>query len=725
MGKVTSVQNSFTSGELSPKLEGRGDIQEYFNGVALFENLIPGRGGGAFKRPGTQYVKDLSGTTQAKGGLYPLVISRTESYLVSLTTNELAGQPEILVKVYRADFTGQQTLVEKTVANSLQTVGAIIGTPPSSRKFNFVQIFDLMVFTHISGFYEPFVVRKLADGTFEANPYSTEVVRLGSPVRGIVYPDYNQVSSQVMTLSGGGTLLDLSSDFVGFVAGETFKIKTTATNDDVYKIVVKNSSIQYQVVALVGGGNYNNSDWAKQSWSREGGYPKAVSLFQQRLAFGGTKANPTGVWFTNTENLFLILNKKLLQDSATDASGIGFYGVILNSDPFGVTLTSNQSNGIQWMTSDRVLQIGTTSSEYVVSTVDGKFGPANVNVSAQTFFGSNDSAAIRAQNATVFISTDGKSLREVSFSFENGSNVSRLLSILSDQMVYHNIKSTESVYDTEFEQVVYQPSRSCIWAITNHQELVGLVIEESGKVLAWHRHIIAGTDVKIWGIASIPDDLGRYDNLYLSVERTIDGATATYIEVIGPDFENTTMYGQDNTDLRNFPIYTESFYTPSTFSHGATKADVPHLTGETVEVLEKGIYKGTKVVKDDLGGSPYIDISTGLLAHDIIIGLPYKARLKSMKHQKGSQTGTSDIQIKRIDRLMVSLFRSLKYKIGTREDNAELVDKSVQDKVQLFTGEHSTMVTATPDTEQRFYIESNGPYPLNILSVGVRGMTED
>jgi hypothetical protein len=56
MAKVTYIQTNMTGGELSPRLDGRVDIQKYKNGCRVIENMQVLPHGGARKRSGFQYV---------------------------------------------------------------------------------------------------------------------------------------------------------------------------------------------------------------------------------------------------------------------------------------------------------------------------------------------------------------------------------------------------------------------------------------------------------------------------------------------------------------------------------------------------------------------------------------------------------------------------------------------------------------------------------------------
>ena len=59
MAKFTHRVNAFNSGELSPRLFGRDDLDQYASGVETMLNFIIRPEGGASKRSGTRFVKPL------------------------------------------------------------------------------------------------------------------------------------------------------------------------------------------------------------------------------------------------------------------------------------------------------------------------------------------------------------------------------------------------------------------------------------------------------------------------------------------------------------------------------------------------------------------------------------------------------------------------------------------------------------------------------------------
>lgn len=56
MAKSRFVQNNFVSGELSPLLRGRTDINQYYQGLQTAKNVVLVPQGGIKRRPGTQYI---------------------------------------------------------------------------------------------------------------------------------------------------------------------------------------------------------------------------------------------------------------------------------------------------------------------------------------------------------------------------------------------------------------------------------------------------------------------------------------------------------------------------------------------------------------------------------------------------------------------------------------------------------------------------------------------
>ena len=72
---------SFNSGELTPLIKYRVDLEKRFMGVETMENFLVRPQGMAIRRPGTFYVA----TAKAEAVLVPFEYSTTDSYVLEFT----------------------------------------------------------------------------------------------------------------------------------------------------------------------------------------------------------------------------------------------------------------------------------------------------------------------------------------------------------------------------------------------------------------------------------------------------------------------------------------------------------------------------------------------------------------------------------------------------------------------------------------------------------------
>lgn len=78
--KVTTLQSSFSGGELSPRLDGRPDLKKFSQGARVLENMLVMSHGGAKKRSGTKFVIAQNGVTDV--ALVPFQYSTEQSYIL-------------------------------------------------------------------------------------------------------------------------------------------------------------------------------------------------------------------------------------------------------------------------------------------------------------------------------------------------------------------------------------------------------------------------------------------------------------------------------------------------------------------------------------------------------------------------------------------------------------------------------------------------------------------
>ena len=89
MADSSPILTNFTSGELSPRLNGRIDMDKYYNGASLINNFIVLMHGGLTKRPGTRFIREIKTSTGSNSGarLIPFVFSKTQAYVLEFGHN--------------------------------------------------------------------------------------------------------------------------------------------------------------------------------------------------------------------------------------------------------------------------------------------------------------------------------------------------------------------------------------------------------------------------------------------------------------------------------------------------------------------------------------------------------------------------------------------------------------------------------------------------------------
>lgn len=122
------ILNSFNSGEWSPQLDGRSDLQKYGNACRTLENFFVRPQGGAERRPGTQYIGDAKSNDYAPR-LIPFVFSEGQSAVLEFG--------DLYMRVWR---NGGQVLDEGGGVYELTTPFGI----DQVWKLNFIQSADVL-----------------------------------------------------------------------------------------------------------------------------------------------------------------------------------------------------------------------------------------------------------------------------------------------------------------------------------------------------------------------------------------------------------------------------------------------------------------------------------------------------------------------------------------------------------------------------------------------------
>lgn len=417
--------------------------------------------------------------------------------------------------------------------------------------------------------------------------------------------------------------------------------------------------------------------WREGAWSAKRGYPRAVTLHEQRLVFGGTSYQAQTVWGS------------VIADFENFAYGAD------DTAAFNYTLGARERNAIQWLSSQTALLIGTAGGEWLMSSGDevNPISPTNVVVRRQTNYGSNGIGALLVNSVTVFVQRQGRRVREMTYVFENDRYDGQELTILAEHITGDGIV-----------QMAYQQQRnSIVWAVTEGGVLIGMTYERAQEVQGWHRHT---TDGLFESVATIYGD--AEDEVWCVVNRTIGGATKRYIERFNP------VQWTDKADC---------FFVDSGLTYEGSPANVfsglDHLEGKTVSILADGA-----VVPDQVVASGSVTLPDDLLASIVHIGLPFETIIQPMRLDMDPIVGNSQGQVKQVREIFFRLKDSLglRYGDGTRDYNLSFraTNDHMDASAPLFTGDKLAEFEGAFDYDTPVIVKQLQPLPLTLLALIVK-----
>ena len=168
------------------------------------------------------------------------------------------------------------------------------------------------------------------------------------------------------------------------------------------------------------------TNWSEQSYSELRGYPGAVTFHQNRLWYGGTIAQPDGLWASKSNEFFNF--------DIGDAS---------DNDSIDITAAIGEVNTIRHLVSNRDLQCFTSTDEFIVPAfVEKPTTPTNATIKRQTSFGSAFVKPYVFDGATVYVQTSGEIVRE--FLFDDGQNAytGQPISSLASHLIKNPIQAS-------------------------------------------------------------------------------------------------------------------------------------------------------------------------------------------------------------------------------------------------------------------------------------------
>jgi hypothetical protein len=290
--------------------------------------------------------------------------------------------------------------------------------------------------------------------------------------------------------------------------------------------------------------------WSEGAWSARYGYPSSIEIFEQRLAAAATPGEPRTVWFS------------AVGDFADFTPGVEA------DDSFAYTIAGDSSvNAILNLKRGRTgLHIFALGEEYSSrsDTRNQVIGPTTAVFGQNGSQGASVARPIAIDGNPVFITRDQRRVIQISYSYEQDSNVAQNLSLPAGHLG-----------NAAFQQIVWQVNpQPMAFILRDTGDLAVMIYQPQEEVLGWATLPLAGGVVKSLAITS--DATGTSDILTMVVRRMVNGTTQWFVE------ELALIYGVLTGDE---PITDAChLYAALEFSPGvATNTfSLPHLPGTQV-----------------------------------------------------------------------------------------------------------------------------------------------
>lgn len=767
--KFNQLLNNFSSGELSPYLKGRTDLEEFFKGSEEMTNFIPMKQGGAAFRPGTVPIFSGSLVTNQAYIQFPFSPEEGKQYMVMVSPgygiqviNMSSGGSTCTLTTPTSVFNKHINFDDATGAFNPASDGAL--TTRIFDNLGFTSNGDLFIIVDGTGTLAPIVGKRTGESAFlidsllyptVINP-STSVLWLDTSIKyplRVPFKDRNiddnirmkvSATTGTITIQAQNASATPISFFTGNPVGMYIKIINGSTEGvAIVRSKVNDNTVNAQIWNQPFGATTASSNWEISAWQPIDGYPRAAAFFEGRLYFGGNTNFPDTIWGSAVGNIYHFMQRRFLQDASTNTSLLNYFGSVKETDPFNFTIASTIANSIQWMVPSDTLLVGTTGSEYSISGgSDSILSLSSINVKAISAHGSSRVQPVKVGSSILFVSNDGRRLLEIPKRLQEYISATELSSLaegIIEKAVDLTEDTTTNYYNNmKFHQLAYQENEGVVWVLLkdkvyNKTALISLSVDRTSKTLGWAKHTLpngGGASNKfanIYSIAVMPDaDRGNYSFLYIYSDRSSINNYYSWEKMWFRSRYNKmnthagfTTVGADKT-VNHIDCATAIAAPVS--GNNISIAGTNFKSGATLGVLTNtGEYLG-----DFTAVGSTLTIPNASTYPGFIVGYRYEGVIKTMPLEAGAQFGVSQGSPRRAHEIVLGVDRSRggTYKASNSSNEFDLISSTKGTAAAFYTGEIKASLNASPDDTQ-LYIKQTKPYPLTVLWLLRKGFTND
>lgn len=229
---------------------------------------------------------------------------------------------------------------------------------------------------------------------------------------------------------------------------------------------LKNGTSVYEA-EIIGGisGPISTNTYALGAWSTKNGYPRHITIFQERLVYAGNKEKPMTVWMSKTNKW------KDFELGTEDTSAIT------------ATLATEKYDSIEWLTLNKnSILLGSRYNEFSIGANDGTVTTAdNILASTMSNIGGASIPAAKVGTTTLMVKVGREELHKVEFNALSEQSTGTQVSMLARHLFEGD--RIEDVFSI-------QSPRNMLFCIHESGKLSSMTYEQEFDVLGFARHDI-------------------------------------------------------------------------------------------------------------------------------------------------------------------------------------------------------------------------------------------
>lgn len=239
-----------------------------------------------------------------------------------------------------------------------------------------------------------------------------------------------------------------------------------------------------------------------------------------------------------------------------------------------------------------------------------------------------------------------------------------------------------------------QDPDSIIYYVRDDGQLNCLTYIPEQKVYGWSHFVTNGKYRYVESVAE-----GEQDTIYFIVDRVINNKNVKCIE------RSIPLYTEDNSD-----VFLDC-YVKVANSIKTDYINAPHLVGQMVDIVVDGQQMPSRVVP------PTGVIKLDGKANVITVGLPYTTKIKIPNVEQQINDGTLQGRVATVSRVVLRMYKSFGGKVGRTFDR---MDDITLPPNELFTGDKPVILPKMGinySTDTSICIKHSDPFPFNLLSI--------